>query len=139
MKLQRDSAGVEQPTFGTLIRDDGTLVCQTLELPWRGNQHGISRIPAGSYKALRFNSPHIGYELFQLANVPDRVGIDIHIGNTVKDTEGCILLGNRRGELNGVDAVLGSHDAFAAFMALMVGVDSFMLDVVDVPSTEAAV
>lgn len=135
MILQRDSQTSER-TIGRLETDDGQVVCFTMELSWRDNAHGDwqtgSCIPAGTYPALRFTSPHIGYELFQLANVPDRVGIDIHKGNTVRDSEGCILLGTTRGTLNGMDAVLDSKDAFDAFMASQAGVDRFTLTVVDV-------
>ena len=99
LTLQRLRQSPDGPTFGQIINEDGAVIVPaTLELPDRGNEHGISRIPAGSYPAFRFNSPHIGYQLFQLANVPDRVGIDLHVGNTMQDTEGCILLGEARGD-----------------------------------------
>lgn len=135
MRLQRDSESPDGPTFGTLIRDDGTVVCQTFEHPWKNNAHNISRIPAGAYTAVRFDSPHIGYQLFQVRDVPGRSGIDIHVGNRLRDTEGCVLLGLARGQIDGEPAILHSQDAFAAFMALMVGVDSFPLTVADVPQT----
>ena len=129
LTLTRTSESADGPTFGHLTDDlDGsTVVPWTLELPWKDNAHGVSRIPAGVYPALRFNSPHIGYELFQLANVPDRVGVDIHVGNTMKDTEGCILLG--RNQLD--DAITESKLAFADFMAHCQGIDRFTLTVVD--------
>lgn len=130
MKLIRDSADAER-TYGTLQDDDGTVIVQTLERPWADNAHNISCIPAGTYPAFRFDSPHIGYQLFQLANVPDRVGIDIHIGNTPKDTQGCILVGNERGQVGGADAVLQSKAAFKAFMDHLDGIDRFTLTVVD--------
>ena len=98
-----------------------------MELPWRENQHSISRIPAGVYPAFRFKSPHIGYELFQLANVPDRVGVDIHVGNTMKDTEGCVLVGE---EQDG-EAITESRKAFGLFMGMLTGIDRFTLTVVD--------
>lgn len=128
MKLIRDDQN-DARTLGTLQDDDGTLWCQTLELPWRENQHGVSCIPPGMYEAVRFQSPHIGYELFQLQNVPGRAGIDIHIGNTVDATQGCILLGTHRGTLDGRDAVLESHAAFDAFMQRLQGVDKFTLTI----------
>ncbi len=133
MKLIRDDAN-EQRIFGTLQTDAGEILCQTLERHWNDNVHGDSCIPEGSYPAFRFDSPHLGYELFQLANVPDRVGIDLHRGNVANDSQGCILLGTHRGVLGGVDAVLQSTIAFNAFMARMAGVSRFTLDVRSAPT-----
>ena len=129
LTLTRTSESPDGPTFGTITNDaDGsTVVPWTLELPWRENQHSISRIPAGVYPAFRFKSPHIGYELFQLANVPDRVGVDIHVGNTMKDTEGCVLVGE---EQDG-EAITESRKAFGLFMGMLTGIDRFTLTVVD--------
>jgi len=48
-----------------------------------------------------------------IQNVPDRSNIEIHVGNFLKDTDGCVLLGTKYvGE-----ALLGSHVAFNAFLA----------------------
>ena len=130
LTLQRLSESADGPTFGTITNDaDGSvMVPATLELPWLDNQHNVSRIPAGVYPAFRFQSPHIGYELFQLANVPDRVGIDIHIGNTMKDTLGCVLVG----ETQEGDAITESRKAFGLFMGMLTGIDKFTLTVVDI-------
>ena len=68
-----------------------------LEDEWRGNQRGISCIPAGFYQV----KPH-GWEpdtslkyrqVWQLQKVSGRTGILIHAGNTHRDTEGCLLVG----------------------------------------------
>ena len=132
LTLQRDDQnGVR--TLGTITNDaDGSVVVPaTLELPWRENAHGTwdvaSCIPAGVYTALRFNSPHLGYQLFQLANVPDRVGIDLHRGNFPHDSEGCILLGESRE----TDAIDSSKEAFDLFMQYTQGLPSFQLTVRD--------
>jgi hypothetical protein len=120
-------------THGTITNDaDGSvMVPATLELPWRQNAHGdwqtASCIPAGVYTAFRFKSPHIGYELFQLANVPDRVGIDLHKGNYPHDSEGCVLLGEKADG----DAIDESKVAFDLFMGMLTGVDRFQLTVID--------
>lgn len=133
LTLTRDDQN-DVRTLGVITNDaDGSVVVPaTLELPWRNNAHGTwetaSCIPAGVYTAFRFNSPHIGYELFQLANVPDRVGIDIHIGNYPKNSEGCILVGEAREE-NAIDQ---SRDAFRLFMQYLTGIDRFTLTVRDV-------
>ncbi|ACI54453.1 conserved hypothetical protein [Rhizobium leguminosarum bv. trifolii WSM2304] len=82
-------------TVGVLSGLSRTLY--TLEEAWRENQPKVSSIPAGTYQCV----PH-GWEtgtavskpkVWQLLNVPGRSSILIHIGNTTKDTEGCILAG----------------------------------------------
>ena len=136
LTLQRTAESLDGPTFGVITNDaDGSvMVPATLELPWKANAHNISRIPAGVYPAFRFLSPHIGYLLYQLANVPDRVGIDLHIGNSVADTEGCILLG----EVQEGDRIAQSKLAFDTFMGMLTGIERFTLTVVDVSDSSAA-
>lgn len=140
MKLIRDdeSGGT---TRGTLVHDDGTVQCQTLELPWVDtNQDGVSdrnvsRIPAGHYTVTRRYSPSHGYDVFWIDGVPGRGAIEIHAGNTVKDIKGCVALGTERGTLDGLPAVLHSKQAFAEFMQEMASVNVFPLDVVDPVAT----
>ena len=66
--------------------------CYTLELPNLENKARISCIPAGVYKAAAYKSPKNGL-CVQLFNVPGRSLIQIHAGNSVADTIGCILVG----------------------------------------------
>ena len=98
---------------------DGTYFCDTLEdtdrglsqnLPLSDNkelkQHGATAIPTGHYLVtLSVVSPRfaqraayktIGGRLPRLLNVPAFEGILIHIGNTPKDTDGCILVGENK-------------------------------------------
>lgn len=90
--------GKETPdgTFGTL-HFLGKLLCYTLEEPWRNNQRGISCIPTGRYFCTpwRTDTPDHSKAGWRLHDVPDRKDILIHVGNTLKDTEGCILVGLR--------------------------------------------
>ena len=95
-------------TLGALLSPHD-LIGYTLELPWKGNQRKISCIPAGFYSVERYSSPRFK-EAFHLCAVPNRDSILIHMGNTVDDIEGCILVGNQLGELNGKKAVLQSKD-----------------------------
>lgn len=79
--------------------------CDTLEPPRRNllnggkwdkrlKVKGMTAIPEGRY-LMRFTySPKFGKRLFQLMDVPLFDGIRIHSGNSVKDTQGCILVGN---------------------------------------------
>ncbi len=118
-------------TYGQLIDGEGRQLCVTLELPWKGNAHNVSSIPAGEYTAHRRMSPKRGYEVFELDNVPDRSNIELHIGNLVTDSSGCILLGSAFGLLGEKHGVIRSGEAFRAFMDAMRGVDSFTLVVLD--------
>lgn len=68
------------------------VLCHTLELPWRFNDKNVSCIPAGSYSVIKANSPRFG-ECFYFRDVPARSGILIHVGNSVGDTRGCVLVG----------------------------------------------
>ena len=127
MRLQRTSQ-TDVCTLGELKQDGGEHVAITLELPWRENRRGTSCIPAGSYTCTRRFSPSHGKELFWVDGVPDRDAIEVHIGNTTADTQGCILVG--QGVAPGSEAIEHSRLAFASLMAMLDGVDSFPLEVV---------
>jgi len=64
----------------------------TLECPWRENQVFVSCVPDGSYPLVAFDSPEHP-DCWVLTPVPSRTGVLIHVGNTVDDTQGCILVG----------------------------------------------
>lgn len=98
---------------------DGQYFCDTIEdtdrglrqdLPLSVNQakkrKGITAIPVGRYRVtLGVKSPRFskkkqyaacnGY-LPRILNVPAFDGVLIHIGNTAKDSEGCILVGDNK-------------------------------------------
>jgi len=97
--------------FGTLIDSiTGMPICNTLERPMRNNESGESCIPAGVY-VCSFYSGDKHKNVYMVNDVPGREAILIHIGNTVKDTTGCILPGQEFGVLNGLPAVLQSKVA----------------------------
>lgn len=81
-------------TFGVLVLDNGATF-QTLEHPWRNNERNVSCIPAGWYDVRPYKSPSKGM-CFKVYDVPGRDDILIHIGNLLKDTLGCILIGLER-------------------------------------------
>ncbi len=76
--------------------------CDTLEPTWRDYEHGAykvkgrSAIPEGRYAVVISFSPKFKQWLPILLGVPKFEGIRIHAGNTAKDTEGCILVGQNR-------------------------------------------
>jgi Family of unknown function (DUF5675) len=74
---------------------NGRVIAYTLELPWHGNAPLLSSIPPGTYAGfLRYDHPD--HWRIELENVPGhRTHIQIHIGNTVADTEGCIIVGTK--------------------------------------------
>ena len=105
-------------TIGRLYID-GEYFCDTLEDTDRGlcqgqsvdalrrmKVKGSTAIPMGRYKiTLNVVSPRfgkraqyqrIGGRLPRLLDVPVFDGVLIHIGNTPKDTEGCILVGENK-------------------------------------------
>ena len=132
--LQRE-ASENEGTYGVLVAKGRGF--NTLELPWRDNRRKLSCIPAGSYLCVWHRSPRFGL-CYHVTNVPGRSAILIHGGNLAGDAllgfrthvQGCILLGERRGRLNGQKAVLVSQPAMRRFHALM-GQKPFTLEVKD--------
>ncbi len=119
-------------TIGRLYID-GQLFCDTLEpkdrglrqdLPFEVNRarkrKGSTAIPTGRYRLTldvvsnRFKSKSMykfcDGKLPRLINVPVFDGVLIHVGNTARDTEGCILVGRN----TKVGMVLDSRVTFLA-------------------------
>lgn len=113
--LLRRIAKRDTYTIGKLYID-GVYFCDTMEDTDRGlrqdmslpvirakKRAGVTAIPTGKYRVtLKVQSPRFrtkeaykfcdGY-LPRLLNVIGYEGVLIHIGNTAKDTDGCILVG----------------------------------------------
>lgn len=120
LKLER-KIKTKQSTIGELSIN-GAFECFILEDVDRGLNSGMSlaqiasikiktqtAIPTGTYNVVKFFSPKHNENLPLLENVPGFAGIEIHVGNFAKDTDGCLL----PGEDKGVDAVLHSTMATA--------------------------
>ena len=86
-------------TIGRLEDEAGIRICDTLEPTWRNYKGGElkvprkSAVPEGTYPVVVTKSWKFGKYLPLLVGVPGFEGIRIHSGNTVNDTEGCILVG----------------------------------------------
>lgn len=94
-----------------LLLFNNEIQCFTLEKPWVFNLPDISCIPAGHYTCQKIISPTFG-KTFKILNVPDRTDCFFHWGNTVDDTEGCIITAEKVGWLSKKRAVLSSKAAF---------------------------
>ena len=138
LKLVR-TAKRETYTIGQLYID-GKYFCDTLEDKDRGlrqdmpvaviratKRKGITAIPTGRYRVtLAVQSPKFskraiyqfcnGY-LPRLINVPGYDGVLIHIGNTARDTEGCLLVGRN----TQVGKVLDSRKTFIELYDRLLG------------------
>lgn len=85
-------------TIGELLID-GIFQCYTLEDTERPVKiKNETAIPKGTYKVIINQSNRFKRLLPLLLNVPNYEGIRIHSGNTNYDTEGCILVGQTRGD-----------------------------------------
>ena len=86
-------------TIGRLEDEHGVKICDTLEPTCRNYKGGElkvprkSAVPEGTYPVVITKSKKFGKYLPLLVGVPGFEGIRIHSGNTVNDTEGCILVG----------------------------------------------
>ena len=129
----------ETYTIGRLYID-GKYFCETLEDKDRGlrqdmpvaviratKRKGITAIPTRRYRVtLAVQSPKFskraiyqfcnGY-LPRLINVPGYDGVLIHIGNTARDTEGCLLVGRN----TQVGKVLDSRKTFIELYDRLLG------------------
>ncbi len=105
-------------TIGRLTID-GTFFCNTLEPTWRDYEHGAykvkgrSAIPEGRYAVVISYSPKFQAWLPLLLGGPEFnkrwQGIRIHAGNSAKDTQGCILVGENREVGKVLDSRLWLH------------------------------
>ncbi|CAB4126453.1 hypothetical protein UFOVP89_61 [uncultured Caudovirales phage] len=100
-------------TVGRLYIDD-VYFCYTLEDKVREGEkvNGQTAIPTGTYNVIIDVSTRFGKQLPHILNVPNFTGVRIHAGNTSKDTEGCILLGQTYA---GKDFIGNSKSAFDVF------------------------
>lgn len=112
LELVREHLSADRCEGRLLI--DGLYECVTLEPPRRAENPLIPHpaIPAGDYKVTIAYSPKFKCMLPHLSNVPGRSAIEIHAGNAVTETQGCILIGRERSG----DQIRHSQDAVHQLM-----------------------
>lgn len=103
-------------TLGVLFLPSGAAL-NTIELPWRDNAHGTfdsggSCVPEGTYDLVENYYNAGGYNSVEVTPVESRDEIQVHIGNTAIDVEGCIVVGLRKGAF----APEGKQQAFPAVL-----------------------
>lgn len=115
-------------TTNTTIGDlsiNGLFFCNTLEDVDRGltsemtpeeivniKVHGQTAIPTGRYEVVSYFSPKHQKQMPLLKDVPGFEGVEIHVGNTAADTDGCLLLGSKTGK---PDFIAQSRDMVEKF------------------------
>lgn len=107
----------ETSTIGELYTN-GKFFCYTLEdkvRPEGTKIYGKTAIPAGTYQVVIEYSPKFSREMPHILDVPNFTGILIHPGNTSVDTEGCLLVGYKKGP----DTIYESRHAFDDFFTLL--------------------
>ena len=115
-------------TFGALLIS-GYALCVTLEPTWKDNKVYDSCIPAGKYVCKRRYSERFG-DTFEVAGISGRTDVMFHIGNTVEDTTGCVLLGSCFGKVGRTRGILMSAEAIRKFKNKLANVDEFGLEIV---------
>lgn len=109
---------------------DGKYFCWTLEDMVRpeGSDKvwGETAIPYGNYQVKLTYSPKFKRITPEILNVPNFKYIRFHIGNFPRNTEGCVLVG----EKIGFNKVLRSRKAFENLMAKLKGQDKIELEII---------
>jgi len=107
-----------EKSTGGLLLVNNVFRCYTLEDAVRLSGvkiPGRTAIPDGRYNVIVNQSARFKREMPLLLNVPNFRGVRIHSGNTAADTDGCILVGNKRE----TDTVLQSRAMFDVLMIEM--------------------
>ena len=107
---------------------NGVYFCDTLEDTDRGlkdtmqvneilakKRKGITAIPTGKYDVILTFSPRFKRVLPLLLSVKGYEGVRIHAGNTNKDTEGCLLVGENKAK----GQVLNSRATLEKLMSVL--------------------
>jgi hypothetical protein len=108
-------------TMGEMLID-GKHECWTMEdvvRPIGEKVFGETAIPYGTYHVIINYSPHFKRDLPLLVAVPNFEGVRIHPGNTVADTEGCLLVGLGRTNSSVTQSRLAFNTLFTKIRAVL--------------------
>lgn len=108
-----------------------------LELPWIGNERGISCIPANTYQLKRHygtsknKKAGLGYA-WEIMDVPERSLIYFaHVGCFPKNSRGCSLVGMRDGFAEHNERLFDSVKAVSAMYKAMSVCDEIELEIIE--------
>lgn len=114
-------------TFGVL-RNGQFAFALTLERPWLNNEQNVSCIPTGRYRCRNIRSPRFG-NTYEVCDVPGRTNVLFHAGNTIEDTQGCILVAEEFSGTSTKPMIVSSRRGFLEFMTLLNDAPEFELNV----------
>lgn len=125
--LQRTKTS-KKGTIGQITDEEGNHICFTIERPQKALDTRLKGcIPTGTYDCEITYSPRFKKDLPLVKSVPNFAGIRIHCGNTMEDSEGCILVVTSITDNYGYY----SKKAFDAFIASLAGNTVFKLVVTE--------
>ncbi len=138
LELRRDPSA-NGCTLGSLYVE-GAFECFTLEdlirevpkvevVKWK--IPGETAIPSGTYEVTVNLSTRFGRLMPQLLDVPGFAGVRIHSGNCASDTEGCILVGRRRGAATILDSRLAFNALFPKLQAAIARPEEIKIRIVN--------
>lgn len=121
--LQRITSN-SKGTYGVIcigVKKDYQPITVSYELPDNQNKDRVSCIPSGEYPFTAEKHKLAGKAKYvlRLENVPSRDGVLVHIGNGIKDTLGCIIVGEQFEQYLGSDGVLQSSVALIQILSFL--------------------
>jgi len=99
-----------------VLECEGNVICNTIELPWKGNERRVSCIPEGKFLLKKRYSAKFSWHI-EVTNVTNRSLILIHPANNAqKELNGCIAPVTK---ISGAGLGLMSRKAFGKLMMLV--------------------
>jgi hypothetical protein len=99
----------DKSTIG-MLDIDGVQEAYTLEPVTRADDEKPRAIPVGTYRLALLPSARFETYTPHVLDVPGFTGIEIHPGNSPKDTSGCCLVGQTRGTAETPNDWIGNSD-----------------------------
>lgn len=116
--------------FGVLL-EEGQPFAVTLEPTYIfADSSHEPKIPTGTHRCSRSMFFRGGYETYEI-HVSGHSRLLFHKGNTVADSDGCILVAEQFGEFAGKPGISYSAEGFREFMNRAGSAHAFELEVID--------